>query len=157
LPTDRISFIRDQLRRSLEGPAWHGPSLLEAIGDLTAAEAAITSGNSHSIAEIAAHALAWTEEVTRRLTGVEPDEPERGDWPRLGWKETLRLLRSAADDLDRRLALLDDPQLSETPWGDTPNPPLGTGVSLEAMLLGLAQHNAYHGGQISLLRKSLGK
>jgi hypothetical protein len=33
--------------------------------------------------------------------------------------------------------------------------PLGTGVSYAAMVAGLTQHAAYHGGQIGLLRKAL--
>lgn len=33
--------------------------------------------------------------------------------------------------------------------------PLGTGVSFHVMLRGLAQHDAYHTGQISLLKKGL--
>ena len=33
--------------------------------------------------------------------------------------------------------------------------PLGTGVSYAAMLAGLLQHDAYHGGQVGLLRKTL--
>jgi len=35
------------------------------------------------------------------------------------------------------------------------DPPLGSGVPFEVMLHGLAQHNAYHAGQIALLRRAL--
>jgi hypothetical protein len=34
--------------------------------------------------------------------------------------------------------------------------PLGTGVTYAEMVQGLLQHDAYHGGQIGLLRKALG-
>ena len=33
--------------------------------------------------------------------------------------------------------------------------PLGTGVTYAAMLAGLVQHDAYHSGQVGLLRKAL--
>ena len=35
------------------------------------------------------------------------------------------------------------------------NPALGTGVTHRAMVHGVIQHNAYHSGQISLLRRAL--
>lgn len=38
--------------------------------------------------------------------------------------------------------------------GGERNIPLGTGFSFEGLILGLVQHNAYHLGQISLLKKS---
>ena len=37
--------------------------------------------------------------------------------------------------------------------GDTREPALGTGVTVGAMLVGLAQHDAYHTGQLALLRQ----
>jgi hypothetical protein len=40
--------------------------------------------------------------------------------------------------------------------GDERDRPLGAGVSYAVMLHGLAQHHAYHAGQIALLRKSFG-
>ena len=42
------------------------------------------------------------------------------------------------------------------PVGTARDAPLGTGVSFAAMVAGLVQHDAYHGGQIGLLRKALG-
>jgi hypothetical protein len=39
--------------------------------------------------------------------------------------------------------------------GGERNAALGTGVSYAAMLAGLVQHDAYHGGQVGLLRKAL--
>jgi hypothetical protein len=35
------------------------------------------------------------------------------------------------------------------------DPALGSGVNHRAMVHGLIQHNAYHSGQIALLRKAL--
>lgn len=36
---NEIERIEDQLRRSIEGAAWHGPALDELLLDLTAEEA----------------------------------------------------------------------------------------------------------------------
>jgi hypothetical protein len=37
--------------------------------------------------------------------------------------------------------------------GGLREPSLGTGITFEAMVHGLAQHNAYHTGQIAILKK----
>ena len=40
--------------------------------------------------------------------------------------------------------------------GEARDRPLGAGVTYAVMLHGIAQHHAYHAGQIALLRKSFG-
>lgn len=156
---DPVELIRDEIRRSVHGEAWHGPALLEAISDISDAEAnARPLPNGHNIAEIALHALAWIEEVTRRLGGHEASEPERGDWPEpRDWRGMKELLTAAASALDRELASLPAERLDMTPQGETYDAALGTGSSTTVTLHGLAQHNAYHCGQISLLKRALRK
>ena len=157
---DSLDSLRDELRRSLHGPAWHGPSLLEALDDVSPREAqARPLAGAHSIAELAFHALAWVEEVTRRLDGSAPSLPARGDWPSddaaLPVVEAIRLLRHAGDTLDETLASFPQARLSEIVGSAERDAPTGTGVTYGAMLHGLAQHNAYHGGQVSMLKKAL--
>ena len=159
MQTDSLDSLRDELRRSLHGPAWHGPALLEVLCDVSPREAqARPFGGAHSIAELAFHALAWMEEVTRRLDGSAPSLPARGDWPSddaaLPVVEAVRLLRQAGDTLDQTLATFPAARLGETVGGGH-DAPTGSGVSYAVMLSGLAQHNAYHGGQIAILRKVL--
>jgi uncharacterized damage-inducible protein DinB len=159
---DLIAHHRDQLRRSLHGPAWHGPALLEVLADVTPGEAYARSiGGVRTIAEITAHSLAWIEEVMDRLRSGQVKLPARGDWPDLkeqsaaSWSELLRLLESAGTALDRALAGFPADRLLERVGGAACDPPLGSGVSYAVMLHGLAQHHAYHGGQISLLKHAL--
>ena len=157
---DPITALRDELRRSLHGPAWHGPALLEALHDISPREAqAHPLAGTQSIAELAFHALAWVEEVTRRLGGATPSLPARGDWPTddtaLPVVESVRLLRRAGDTLDRMLATFPSARLSDIVGGPVHDAPTGSGVTYGVMLHGLAQHNAYHGGQIALLKKAL--
>lgn len=159
MQTHSLDSLRDELRRSLHGPAWHGPALLEVLCDVSPREAqARPFGGAHSIAELAFHALAWMEEVTRRLDGSAPSLPARGDWPSdddaLPVVEAVRLLRQAGDTLDQTLATFPAARLGETVGGGH-DAPTGSGVSYAVMLSGLAQHNAYHGGQIAILRKAL--
>lgn len=156
---DPIRLIRSELRRSLHGPAWHGPALLEALGDVTAAEAqARQLAGAHTIGEIAMHALAWIEEVTRRLSGAPAHLPERGDWPApesgtpAEWAALLDLIRQAGESLDQAVAAFAAERLLDRVDGPVLEPSVGSGVSYASMLHGLAQHTAYHGGQIALLK-----
>jgi hypothetical protein len=156
-----LDLIRDELRRSLHGTAWHGPALLEALDDVSPAEAMLRPlPGVHPIAELALHALAWIEEVTRRVAGADNDEPARGDWPAVptldsaiwtGIKEDIAGAGATLDSLLSTLppARLDD--LARRVGGELPPDP----IDYATMLHGLAQHNAYHGGQVSMLKRAL--
>jgi hypothetical protein len=134
------------------GPAWHGPSLLESLRGVTAVEAAWRPAPSrHNIWEIAVHAAYWKHVVRARLTGTREKFAFAGhDWfarpagPR-SWRDDLRLLREEHRKLravvgrmtpeDRRRRL---PRRSDT-----------AGVNA----YGVAIHDVYHAGQITLLRR----
>ena len=40
--------------------------------------------------------------------------------------------------------------------GDQRDPAVGSGVSVGGLLVGIAQHDAYHNGQLAVLRRALG-
>jgi hypothetical protein len=53
-----IHRIADQLKRSLEGEAWHGPALRELLSGVTAKQAAARPlAGAHSIWEIVLHII----------------------------------------------------------------------------------------------------
>jgi uncharacterized damage-inducible protein DinB len=159
---DAIEILRDELRRSLHGPAWHGLALLEALDDVSPAEAhARPLPGAHTIAEIALHALAWTEEVARRVAGAEDAEPARGDWPPVPeldpslWTAIKGDLAGAGAMLDSLLSTLPAARLNERARRAGEESPGPDAVTYAMMLHGLSQHNAYHGGQVSMLKRSL--
>lgn len=158
---DPIRQHLDELHRSFHGDAWHGPALGQILADVGAAEAAERPLDAHSIWEITLHSTAWIEEVTRRLDGGVPSLPERGDWPAItefteeAWAEALASLGRAHAALQRSVESFPAERLSEIVGAATRDAPLGTGVAFGEMLHGLAQHNAYHGGQIALLKGAL--
>jgi uncharacterized damage-inducible protein DinB len=160
---DPIRFLRGELRRSLHGPAWHGPALLEALRDTTYNEAIVHPvGEAHGVAEIAVHCAAWLEEVARRLDGSAPRMPARGDWcaasgfSRADWEQALHDVEAAGHALDAHLdALPADRLLAICGEHDTHDAPLGSGVRLAAMINGVIQHNGYHAGQVVMLTKAL--
>jgi hypothetical protein len=152
--------ILDELRRAWDGDPWHGSPFADVLDGLTADEAAARPvANAHSAWEIVLHARSWTREVARRLGDGEAGEPVDGDWPAVGetteeaWSAAVASLAAAHGELLSVVASFPESRLDE-PVGDSRNPALGAGVSYAVMLHGLAQHHAYHAGQIALLRKS---
>jgi hypothetical protein len=158
---DPREAIADELRRSIGGDAWHGSSLLVTLQGVDAGVAAARPiAAAHSIWEIALHAAGWMREVARRLDGGAPGEPAGGDWPsarkgEAAWRAAIADIHAAGDELLRALGRFPAERLDETVGGPR-DPALGAGVSYRVTLHGAAQHNAYHGGQISLLRRALG-
>ncbi len=170
-PTDpRIAALLDTLRRSFDGDAWHGPALADVLRavDARAAVARPVPG-AHSIWELTRHLGAWADEIARRLRGGVPTLPAAGDWPPApdadratapAWTDACASLRTARDGVLAALAAFAPDRL------DAALPPsadvsvaadaLGARHSYAGMVLGLAEHNAYHGGQIALLRRALG-
>lgn len=157
-----ISRIVDQLEREYDGDPWHGSPLeaiLEGIDAKRAAARPIPAG--HSIWELVLHMIGWKDETTRRLSGAVACMPGGGDWPAIGeateerWQQTLARLEASHHALIKAVKALPETRLYE-PTNDTRNGPLGTGVSYYVLLHGIVQHDAYHAGQIALLKKHHG-
>lgn len=147
------------LRRAHDGDPWHGPSRAMLLDDVGPEIAAWHPGaGAHSIWETVLHMRSWTREVERRLRGGAPAEPVDGDWPATG-AATAAAWREALASLDAAHASLVDAVLA-TPEATfarrvaaTPVNPAGSGVSYRTMLLSLAEHDIYHSGQVSLLKR----
>jgi uncharacterized damage-inducible protein DinB len=153
------SRLVDLMRRVHDGDAWHGPSVMTSIDGVDAAAARrrpIAAG--HTIWEIALHIVGWRQEVTARLSGKAPTLPEIGDWPSVPdddrwWPEVGELLESSHRALVAAVEVLADADL-ERPVGDGREEAVGAGVSVAMMLHGVVHHDAYHAGQIGVLRKA---
>lgn len=153
-----IDRIVDELQRAFDGDAWHGPSVRAALEGVDLAVASTRPAAGHTICEIVLHMTAWTREIARRLRIGIAQDPEEGDWPQrtvatdAEWSAIVSALDQAQAELIAICAGLDDEQL-DARIGDARDRPLGAGVSRYVTLHGLAQHYAYHGGQISLLKQ----
>jgi uncharacterized damage-inducible protein DinB len=149
-----IERIQDQLKRAFEGDAWHGPSMLELISELSADEAtARPIAGAHNIWELVLHIAAWDKAVARRLGGDRAELSEDENWPRVNddsetaWQQTLESLKRNHHELRMAVADLDDTKLDE---------PIVAGMSsVYATLHGVIQHDLYHAGQIAILKKAL--
>lgn len=159
MPMDEIARIVRLFRESIGGEPWHGPSLEAVLAEVDAAAAAARPfEGAHTIWEIVLHLTGWTRELGNRLAGDEPRMPALGDWPETGpvdkarWDEARSDLLRAHEELIAALARFPVSRLDERIGGER-DAPLGTGVSYREMILGALQHDGYHSGQISLLKK----
>jgi uncharacterized damage-inducible protein DinB len=156
-----IDRIVDELARDHSGDPWHGSPVRSILAGITAEQAAARPvPGAHRIWELVLHMTAWKNEVRKRLSGAPASDPEEGDWPTVG-ETTPDLWQAAVNGLDRAHAALvtairnlPDAKLFE-PTNDPRNRPLGTGVSYYVLLHGIVQHDAYHAGQIAILKKAL--
>lgn len=158
---DKDSLIR-LLRQHHAGEPWHGPSRMTLLQDVTAEMAAWHPGaGAHSIWETVLHMRSWTDEVRERAEGKVPDrtaEPVGGDWPAVtdtseaAWRTAVASLEAAHARLLAAVEEMTDAQLSAR-VGVTAEAPQGTGIRVRTMLRSLAEHDVYHCGQVSLLKR----
>jgi uncharacterized damage-inducible protein DinB len=145
--------LAEELRIIWEGDAWHGPALQELLDGVTPAQAARRPlPGGHSLWELVLHVAAWTDVFRRRLEGERIDDPEDGDFPRVGeptpeaWGAALARLGRAQEWIAHRVARLSDADL------DAPVP--GRDYSRRFLVHGAIRHVVYHSGQIALLKKA---
>ena len=100
----------------------------------------------------------WKRTVHQRLEGQAVRMPEEGDWPHVSdaseqsWQQALAQLKARHDALLAAVRGLDAARLEDVLITESSRE-TGGGVSCYVTLHGVAQHDLYHGGQISLLRK----
>ena len=160
--TSESQRLLDQFKRAHDGDPWHGSPVKEILNGVTAEQAARRPPNgAHSIWELVLHMTGWRNEVARRAVGEPAAEPIGGDYPAVGevtaarWKDALDALDMSHSRIMTVVEGMSDDDLLK-PTNDPRNRPLGTGVSYYELLHGIVQHDAYHAGQIAILKKVLG-
>lgn len=145
--------LADQLERAFHGGAWHGPALMELLAGVDADLAQWRPGPpAHSLAETVGHLTHWMEDARCQVLGVPgPVLGPGGDWgpPVLASEAAWQALCGALEEAHCRLRTavlgLEEGRLDEArPGSDT---------TLRGLLLGTLQHQAYHAGQMALVRK----
>jgi uncharacterized damage-inducible protein DinB len=134
---------------------WHGSALAELLIDVTPAHAASRPiAGAHTIWELVLHVTAWTEIARERLIGsAKADPTPEEDWPPVrdtspgAWRSALERMKEAHRELAADVARLDDSELI----GRVP----GKDHSVLVMVHGIVEHDAYHGGQIAILKRAL--
>ena len=156
-----IERIARELEEAHGGTPWHGPSRASVLADITPVEASWQpSPKAHSIWALVLHMSAWTGEVTRRLREGDPRLPAEGDWPAppppssASWRATLAALADAHRGAIEAVRTCSPARLDQRA-GSSDDASVGGGVTCRVMLHGLAQHDAYHTGQIAMLKRIL--
>jgi uncharacterized damage-inducible protein DinB len=146
------------LAESYAGPAWHGPTVRDALRGITAAQAArrVAPGRN-TIWDLVRHLTYGRHLVMRRLNPKSPIEkfpyPLRRSWwpvlPKDQSEQAWRADRALLDDYHSRLlaavANASDAALRRRRARNR--------RTIAQELLGLALHDTYHAGQIRLLTK----
>ena len=149
-----LKRIEDQLKRAFEGGAWHGPSVLEVLKDVTAGQAfARPLPGAHNIWDLVLHIAAWEDACRRRLEGDRAELSDSEDWRAISdtdeaaWERVKALLIDGHRRLRAAIAATDESRLNE---------PILPGMpSVYVTLHGVIQHDLYHAGQIAILKKAL--
>jgi uncharacterized damage-inducible protein DinB len=155
MPMTEVGRLEEQLQRAFEGPAWHGPSVLETLAGVTP-EAAHTHpiAGAHSIWELVLHLGGTYRLVLRRLAGGAPQLTPAEDWPPVpeptaaNWRDAVDALRSLNQQIRHAVRGFDPARLDQP---ITPEPPYPACTQF----IGITQHDLYHAGQIAILKKAL--
>jgi uncharacterized damage-inducible protein DinB len=147
-----MARIADQLRRSQEGEASHGPALGELLTDVDAQLALRRAGPAaHNIWELLLHVTAWQAATTGALQGrAMPNMTDAEDWPSTGhsepeWREAVASEARVNQELAAAVERFPEQRLGD----QVP----GRDYSFYFLLHGITQHNLYHAGQVALLKK----
>ncbi|EHS57439.1 DinB family protein [Paenibacillus sp. Aloe-11] len=153
---DRVNLLLLQKENSWNKEEWIVP-LAAALQDVKTHEAAWTpTGGGNTIWQTVRHINYYNERILNRLThqpvsSTQMDNEETFGQPgdaedHEGWQETLKKTEALANQLLTTIAALTDDDLDK-PFGSET-----LGAELSRWML----HDAYHSGQIVLIRKQLG-
>ena len=147
--------LEEQLRLALEGEAWHGPSVLEVLAGVSAEQASSHPiPGSHSIWELVLHIGSDYALVLRRLAGDGRQLTAEEDWPSCppataeNWQLAVEALRRLNQQLREAVRAFPAERLNEPLVPEAP-------YTAYTQFIGVTQHNLYHAGQISLLKRAL--
>ena len=156
LISKELHRLDEQLRKSFEGEAWHGPSLMEALKGVNAEQAAAHPvPGAHSIWELVTHLAGTYGLVLKRLEGKGWELPPDEDWPSTpavteeNWKAAMENLKSLNFEIRSWVKRYQPEKLDEQIVNEVP-------YTAYTQFIGITQHDLYHAGQIVILRKLLG-
>lgn len=159
--SDETARLTGELRRCMSGQTWFGPSLTAVLEGVDAATASRRApGVAHSIWQIVCHLGVWARYAAYRFEDGVPRELDEDDWPPassvddVGWASAREAMFAAYREAERALGAMTAERLA----GVEPTTPVdadGEPVTLRRVAAGLAQHAAYHAGQIAIIKQLL--
>jgi uncharacterized damage-inducible protein DinB len=145
-PVTLKSSLLEQLRTTHDQQDWFVP-VKPAVAGVTAAQASWKpQGGDHSIGQLANHLLFWNSQQLAKFKHLTPEKFDGNNdetfnaFDQARWDEVREKLDRVLTELEKLVAAADEKTLQS--WAPT----LGR----------IATHNAYHTGQILVLRKMQG-
>ena len=150
-----VALLLRILDEAYEKKAWHGPNLRGTLRGVGAQQAAWRPApDRHNVWELALHAAYWKYAGWRRLTGE-----KRGAFPVKGSNWFLRPEAATEKAWRADLALLDEQHrrfrsaVEKIPARRLSSVSRGSRHRIDTLVYGIAAHDAYHAGQIQLLKR----
>lgn len=157
MAAESIKVLAEAIQPAAGRRGWHGgPTPLGALRGVSAEQARWSPGPGRkSIWALALHIAYWNYAVRRALDGSPrgtfPRNPS--NWPEpaarpdgRSWAADIALLREEHDRLVEAVLAVQPEQLSRRPPGSRQ-------WTYGELLTGIAMHDAYHTGQIQLLKR----
>ncbi len=152
-----VQLLLETIQPPARRLSWHGgPTPAGALRNVDATEARWRPHpDRHSIWELALHIAYWKYAVRRRLSGgAGPRFPRApANWPDLpdpadaaAWAADVALLRSEHALLLDAVAAIPESRLGHRPAG-------AKKWTYGELIAGIAQHDAWHTGQIQLMKR----
>jgi uncharacterized damage-inducible protein DinB len=157
MTTDIAALMLENLQPRPGRGGWHGgPTPVGALRGVSVEQAAwVPFPGRKSIWQLALHIAYWKYAVRRRLEGGKGERFARrpANWPRIAdatdgaaWAHDVALLRSEHERLLETVAKVPARRYGEATAG-------GKRWTKGELILGIAQHDAYHTGQIQMLKR----
>jgi hypothetical protein len=142
-PVTLKSLLLQQLRETHDQKNWF-VSGKEAAANLTPEQAAWSDGKNHSVGQLMQHLVFWNSQSLARMKGEHPAQPgdnnETFKFDPKQWNNIVKQFDEVMTDLEAQVSAADEVKLQKI----APN------------VARIAQHNAYHLGEIVMVRKAQG-
>jgi DinB superfamily len=144
-PVTLKSILLEQLRSTHNEAEWFVPANT-AVDGLTAEQAAWTDGKNHSVGQLTYHLVFWDKEQLAKFKGEPPvkysgkNDDTFSNYDPKTWTETVKQLDQVLTDWEKAIESADDAKINQ--WA--------SGIAH------LGTHNAYHIGEMVMVRKEQG-
>jgi len=144
--------IADQYSRLFNGDSWIDVNIMDTLASLSHKQAAAKPfREANSIWQIVNHLVSWRETVVKRIKGENIPSPEHNfflpvaDTSEAAWEKTITDFETSQQAWLTALKVMTPGEVEQvyTPRNQT---------NYE-LIMGILQHDAYHLGQIVILKK----
>ncbi|HEY7351172.1 MAG TPA: DinB family protein [Terriglobales bacterium] len=139
------NILLEQLHSTHDKAEWFVPANT-AVEGLTAEQATWTDGKNHSVGQLVNHLIFWDRRTLQKFKG-EPQEKFSGNndetfnsFNAKQWNDAVKQLDEVMTDWEKAVGAADETKLKE--WYST--------------IAHIGTHNAYHIGEIVMVRKEQG-